>query len=136
MFTVGGGGGPIGGVALTPLAAVVKTAVNVGGGVQQASFSVDLDQIPGLIAKYEEAREKLVAIQKKAGDLQNVVPPGDDEVSAKLASSLGEMAGSGDGKLGWAVSQAIERLQGQIDQLKAAQQGYQTSDENATAQQT
>lgn len=115
--------------------AIISTIASSGGSAQQASFSVEIDQIPGLIAKYEEAQRKLAAIQDKAMQLKDVTPPGDDEVSAKLAQSLGEMAGDGDGKLSWAVTQGIERLQGQIDQLKSAQSSYQGADEQATPSQ-
>lgn len=113
--------------------AVVNTFVNTAGmSVQQASFSVDLEQIPRLIAKYEEAIGELRGVSRKARQLENIGAPGEDEVSKNLARSLGKMAGDGDGNLAWVVTKCIERLQNQIDQLKAAQSGYRTADENAT----
>jgi hypothetical protein len=115
--------------------ATIHTAINAGGTAQAASFTVDIEQIPGLIAKYEEAVEKLEQILMRAQQLRKVAPPGDDEVSKKLADSLGEMASNNEGCLSWAVNDARKRLQVQIDQLKAAQGTYQNTDEAATARQ-
>lgn len=115
--------------------AMIHTAVNSGGTAQSASFSVDIEQIPGLIAKYEEAQEKLNGILEKAQELKKIAPPGNDEVSKTLAKSLGEMAGDNEGCLSWAVNDARERIQSQIDQLKAAQGTYQNTDENASIRQ-
>lgn len=129
---LGVAGGPLGAVAG---AAMVTTYVNSGGTAQKASFSVDIDQIPGLIAKYEEAQFKLHNILAKAQQLSNIAPPGGDEVSQKLATSLSEMAGHKEGCLSWAVDDGIKRLQSQIDQLKAAQNDYQATDEAATPRQ-
>lgn len=115
--------------------ATIHTAVNSGGSAQAASFTVDTEQIPGLIAKYEEAQEKLAGILQKAQDLRNINGPGKDEVSKKLAESLGEMAGDNEGCLSWAVNDARSRLQAQIDQLKAAQGTYQNTDADAAPRQ-
>ncbi|WP_188984377.1 hypothetical protein [Saccharopolyspora thermophila] len=120
--------------------AVVNTFVNTRGAsgaptVTQASFSVDLDQIPALIGKYEEARDKLEQTKFKARELQQIKAPGDDEVSKSMAAALERMAGNEPGGLAWVVDKTIERLNTQINQLKAAQQGYRTADENATPQQ-
>ena len=52
--------------------ATIHTAVNAGGSAQAASFTVDVEQIPGLIAKYEEAQEKLEAILTKAQQLRKI----------------------------------------------------------------
>ncbi|WP_433871165.1 hypothetical protein [Saccharopolyspora sp. CA-218241] len=117
---------------------VVNTGSAGGGGAAatQASFSVDIEQIPGLIAKYQEAQDELRAIQRHANQLANLkIGAGDDEVSGKASEALAKMAGNDRGNLGWAVTQCIERLQGQIDQLKAAQSGYQSADEAATPRQ-
>lgn len=116
--------------------AVVNTHVNDGqGGVQQASFSVEVEQIPELVAQYTQARDKLEAIRQKAGELRTPPGPAEDEVSQKLARSLGAMAGEEPGKLAWVVSQTIERLNDQIAQLQAAQRDYQSTDEEATPRQ-
>lgn len=115
--------------------ATIHTAVNAGGSAQAASFTVDVEQIPGLIAKYEEAQEKLEAILTKAQQLRKITPPGKDEVSRKLADSLGQMAGNDEGCLSWAVNDARKRIQSQIDQLKAAQSTYQNTDEDASIRQ-
>ncbi|MER7078073.1 hypothetical protein SAMN02982929_07114 [Saccharopolyspora kobensis] len=115
--------------------ATIHTAINAGGSAQAASFSVDIEQIPGLIAKYEEAQDKFMDILEKAQELKNIAPPGDDEVSQKLASSLSEMAGNNEGCLVWAINDARMRIQSQIDQLKAAQSTYQNTDEDASIRQ-
>ncbi|MEV6234164.1 hypothetical protein AB0L88_40500 [Saccharopolyspora shandongensis] len=115
--------------------ATIHTAVNSGGSAQAASFTVDVEQIPGLITKYEEAQEKLGKILQKAQDLRYINGPGEDEVSQKLASALGEMAGDGEGCLSWAVNDARERIQAQINQLKAALGTYQNTDEDASIRQ-
>ncbi|MGW1677669.1 hypothetical protein [Saccharopolyspora sp. NPDC002376] len=115
--------------------ATIHTAVNAGGSTQAASFSVDIDQIPGLIASYEDAREKMERILQKAQQLGSLQKPGEDEVSNRLTESLKEMAGHNEGCLSWAVADGVKRLTNQIDQLKAAQREYQTTDENATARQ-
>ncbi|MGW5644948.1 hypothetical protein ACWEV3_36345 [Saccharopolyspora sp. NPDC003752] len=115
--------------------ATIHTAINSGGSAQAASFTVDIEQIPGLIAEYEKAQDKLGDILMKAQDLQNVAPPGDDEASQKLATDLGEMAGNNEGCLSWAVNDARARIQSQIDQLKAALGTYQNTDEDASIRQ-
>ncbi|MHA6798560.1 hypothetical protein [Bounagaea algeriensis] len=112
--------------------ALVNTHVNDGsGGVQQASFSVDVEQIPGLVAKYRGAQDKLRGIKRKAAELRELPGPAADEVSQKLAQSLGSMAGEEPGKLTWVVDATIDRLQNQIEQLEAAQRDYQSTDEEA-----
>lgn len=123
------------GGAAVGAAAQVTTYVNSGGTAQQASFSVDIEQIPGLIASYKDAQDSLRKILRKSQELQEIAPPGNDEVSQKLAKSLGEMAGNKEGGLSWAVSDAISRLQSQIDQLHAAQNDYQATDEAAKPRQ-
>ncbi|RKT83721.1 hypothetical protein SAMN05421805_1207 [Saccharopolyspora antimicrobica] len=115
--------------------AMIHTAINSGGTAQSASFSVDIEQIPGLIASYEDAREKMERILQKAQQLGNLQKPGEDEVSTQLTESLKEMAGHKEGCLSWAVADGVKRLTNQIEQLKAAQREYQTADENATARQ-
>ncbi|MEY8040451.1 hypothetical protein [Saccharopolyspora cebuensis] len=123
--------------------AVVHTVVNTGSaggggaGAAQASFSVDIEQIPGLIAKYEEARDLLVAIGESAVETENISRrrAGEDEVSGKVAEAMATMTSNEPGKLGWAVQQCITRIEDQISQLKAAQSGYQTADEAATPRQ-
>ncbi|MEV0703832.1 hypothetical protein AB0I53_38775 [Saccharopolyspora sp. NPDC050389] len=115
--------------------ATVHTAINSGGSAQAASFTVDIEQIPGLITEYEKAQDKLDEILMAAQQLQKIAPPGDDEVSQRLSDSLGEMAGENEGCLSWAVNDARARIQTQIDQLKAAQGGYQNTDEDASIRQ-
>ena len=112
--------------------ALITTAVNSGGVAQQASFSVDIDKIPALITKYEEARDKLLAIGRKSFRLQRINPPGNDEISKQLTESLAKMATSSPGALLEAVNDGVNRLNHQIDQLKGALKDYQASDEAAT----
>ncbi|MHA6802154.1 hypothetical protein [Salinifilum ghardaiensis] len=45
------------------------------------------------------------------------------------------MAGDEPGKLTWVVSKTIERLDGQIEQLEAAQRDYRATDDEATPRQ-
>ncbi|GAA0511707.1 hypothetical protein GCM10009545_12140 [Saccharopolyspora thermophila] len=115
--------------------ATIHTAINSGGTAKAASFSVDIEQIPGLITKYEEAQDKLLDILTKAQELRKISPPGKDEVSNRLANALGEMAGESEGCLSWAVNDARSRIQSMIDQLKAAQGTYQRTDEAASIRQ-
>ncbi|QGK68579.1 hypothetical protein GIY23_02540 [Allosaccharopolyspora coralli] len=115
---------------------VVNTAVNSGGTAQAASFSVELDQIPALIAKYEDAQQKLQSIRRQASRLSTVGAPGNDEVSKNLAQALNDMATNGPGSLLDAVTDGINRVKHQIEQLKSAQQGYQQADESATPTRT
>jgi hypothetical protein len=115
--------------------ATIHTAINAGGSAQAAAFTVDIEQIPGLIAKYEEAQEKLGKILSKAQDLRYINGPGKDEVSQRLATALGDMAGDGEGCLSWAVNDARDRIQTQINQLKAALGTYQNTDEDASIRQ-
>ncbi|SDY21924.1 hypothetical protein SAMN05216215_10227 [Saccharopolyspora shandongensis] len=115
--------------------ATIHTAINSGGSAQSASFTVDIEQIPGLITEYQKAQDKLGEILLAAQQLKKIAPPGDDEVSQRLSDALGEMAGENEGCLSWAVNDARARIQTQIDQLKAAQGGYQATDENASIRQ-
>ncbi len=111
--------------------AVVNTHINVGGVAQQASFSVDIEQIPRLVASYRDAQDKLREIRDLAGELRSIPPPGEDEVSKQLVKNLGEMAGDGEGCLTAAVQDAYQRLQSQIEHLEAAQREYQNTDDSA-----
>lgn len=131
MYIVGGGGG--GGAPR----AVVATHVNEGGAAKQVSYSVDLEQIPGLIAKYEEARERLHKILNKATEIERLgdnVSPGSDEVSRNSTKTLTGKAGEGQGGLAWSVRDAIDRISSQIDQLKAARTQYANSEDAARAE--
>ncbi|MHA6802514.1 hypothetical protein [Salinifilum ghardaiensis] len=135
--TAGAGAPPLMGLGLLQgSTALVNTHVNDGsGGVQQATFSVDVEQIPDLVAKYKEAREKLHGIRQKANDLQRPAEPAADEVSQKIKQSLGNMAGEEPGQLSWVVDKTIERLNNQIEQLEAAQRDYRATDDEATPRQ-
>ncbi|MGJ7905628.1 hypothetical protein ACOQFL_04020 [Actinopolyspora sp. H202] len=115
--------------------ALVATHVNSGGRAESAAYSVDLERIPGLIEKYEQAREKLRDIDAKADDLGRLMytgHPGNDEVSRRAARDFAAKAGDDPGALKWAVRDGIERLTEQIEQLKAAKRGYEVSEEQAT----
>lgn len=130
MLIAGGGGGG------APRA-VVSTHVNTGGTAQQVSYSVDLDQIPGLIAKYENARQKLTVILRKARDIDQLgdhARPGDDEVSRNATTTLLRKAGDSPGSLAWSVRDAIDRITSQIEQLKAAKAGYEANEEAAVSE--
>ncbi|MGW3469419.1 hypothetical protein ACWDKQ_13325 [Saccharopolyspora sp. NPDC000995] len=115
--------------------ATIHTAINSGGTAKAASFQVDIEQIPGLIASYKDAQDKLDEILEKAQQLTAIAPPGDDEVSERLASALGDMAGHNEGCLSWAVDDAKKRLQVQIEQLQAASRDYQNIDEDSRIRQ-
>lgn len=127
--------GPVAGTVAAGMA-VVNTYVNAGGGVQQASFSVDIEQIPGLIEKYQEARAKLVKIRNSAFRLGAAISaPGEDEVSKQMTHELARRAHYDAGCLGHAVDEGIKRLTDQIEQLEAALRDYQNTDESAIARQ-
>ncbi|GAA3363370.1 hypothetical protein [Saccharopolyspora gregorii] len=116
--------------------ATINTTVNNGGVTSGASFSVDTDAIPGMIAKYEDARDELDKILAKAQRMREVEPPGDDPVSGASANAIRRLiGGEGEGGLSQAVSEAKKHLQGQIDQLNAALQDYRSADEAATPNQ-
>ncbi|SDP88314.1 hypothetical protein SAMN04487905_111184 [Actinopolyspora xinjiangensis] len=115
--------------------ALVATHVNSGGQAESAAYSVDLERIPGLIEKYEQARDKLREIDTKAGDLVQLGEagaPGNDEVSRRTARDFAAKADDDPGALWWAIRDGIERLTEQIEQLKAAKRGYEVSEEQAT----
>lgn len=139
MHVAGGGGGSdpgffeqIGNSLFMGSRALVNTWVNSGGAAQQASFSVDIEQIPGLIAKYEQARDEMDEILQDAQELQRIPAPGEDEVSKQMVHDLRKKAGNDPGCLSWAVNDGRQRLQDQIDQLKQARLDYQNADEAAT----
>ncbi|KEI45466.1 hypothetical protein GU90_03215 [Saccharopolyspora rectivirgula] len=125
--------GPVKAAAATM--AVVNTYINTAGGVQKASFTVDIEQIPGLIEKYKDAREKLRKILQKSYRLRSITPPGEDEISQQMANSLSKMATDEPGCLAEAVRDGIKRLTDQINQLEAALRDYRSTDEAATARQ-
>ncbi|WP_243791520.1 PE domain-containing protein [Saccharopolyspora gloriosae] len=116
--------------------ATINTTVNNGGVSSGASFSVDTDAIPGMIAKYEDAREQLgeiLNLTRRSGMLK---PPGNDEVSKAAAKAIGDLMGGSDQGITKVVTDAREHLQEQINQLKAAQKDYQSADEAATPTQS
>ncbi|GAB2749765.1 hypothetical protein GCM10027174_25290 [Salinifilum aidingensis] len=102
---------PLTGFAVARRLVTVNTHVNDGsGGAEQPSFSVDVEQVPGLVEQHEKARDKLHDILRKTTDLQQVEGPGTDEVSQKLPQPLGDVTGEDPGKLAWVVNKTIERL--------------------------
>lgn len=111
--------------------ATVNTTVDGGGGAQQASFSVEPDRIPAMIAKYEDAKDELDQILKAVSQSSRLKPPGDDEVSKSAAKAVKDLMGSTEG-ITKVVTDARNHLQHQIEQLKAAQQNYRAADEAAT----
>ncbi|QIZ35727.1 hypothetical protein [Saccharopolyspora sp. ASAGF58] len=115
--------------------ATIHTAINAGGTAKAASFQVDIEQIPGLITEYEKARDGLDEILEQAQRLRHINGPGTDEISQRLATALGDMAGDDEGCLSWAVNDARGRIQTMIDQLKAAKGTYQNTDEAASIRQ-
>ncbi|MCA1193301.1 hypothetical protein [Saccharopolyspora sp. 6V] len=115
--------------------ATINTTVNNGGVTSGASFSVDTDAIPGMIAKYEDARDeldKIIQVVSRSGFLK---PPGDDEVSKSAAASIKKLMGNSEGGITQVVTGARKHIQDQIDQLKAAQQDYRSADDAATPNQ-
>ncbi|MDR7301500.1 hypothetical protein [Haloactinomyces albus] len=131
MFVPGGGGGTYWPGQFDH--ALVNTYINTGGGVQQGTFRVDMDQIPGLIAKYKDARDKLADIAVDARFLQTIDAPGNDEVSEQMTRELARKAGVEQGSLVKAVNDGIERLNDQINQLEEARANYDAAEEAATA---
>ncbi|MEU6269867.1 hypothetical protein [Saccharopolyspora shandongensis] len=115
--------------------ATIHTAINAGGTATAAAFQVDIEQIPALLTAYKDAQDNLDQILFKAQQLQKIAPPGDDEVSDRLSSALGDMAGHNEGCLSWAVDDAKKRLQVQIEQLEAASRDYQNIDEDSRIRQ-
>lgn len=111
--------------------ATINTTVNNGGVSSGASFSVDTDAIPGMIAKYEDARGELLQILAVARRNETLQPPGDDKVSKLATAEIQKLMG-GDQGIIRIVSEARDHLQSQIDQLKAAQKDYQSADDAAT----
>ncbi|MHA6802152.1 hypothetical protein [Salinifilum ghardaiensis] len=93
--TAAGSGQPLPGIGIAmQQLATVNTYVNDGsGGVEQASFSVDVERIPELVAQYKKARQKLQAIQRKADQLREQPRPAEDEVSQKLVARQATLAG-------------------------------------------
>lgn len=112
--------------------ATINTVVNSGGSPQAASFNVDTDKIPGMIAKYEDARDELDRILRTARQKKSIKPAGDDEVSKAAAQAIKNLLGDAPGGLTKAVDDARRHIQDQIDQLKAAQKDYRAADEAAT----
>lgn len=136
MHTAGGGGGgswytdAIGGVF-----AQASTWINVGNTAQKASFSVDMEQIPGLVEKYKQARDMLQDILTDATAVERLSTngaPGTDEVSQGMSKAVARKAGFDTGCLSWAVNDSIKRLNDQITQLENAKRDYETSDQSAT----
>ncbi len=138
MHTVGGAGGGGGSWFTDALGGVfgqVSTWVNVGNSVQKASFSVDMDQIPGLIDKYKQAQDMMRDILQDAQQLErlgNRGAPGADEVSHNMAQAMARKASHDIGCLSWAVDDGYKRLEDQIAQLEAAKRDYEASDHTAT----
>lgn len=114
--------------------ATINTSVNSGGGTQQASFSVEPDRIPAMVAKYEDAKDELTDILRAVRRNGFISPPGDDEVSKAASKAISELMGSDEGIVK-VVTDARDHLQNQIEQLKAAQQAYKAADESATPNQ-
>ncbi|GAB2650872.1 hypothetical protein GCM10027271_05650 [Saccharopolyspora gloriosae] len=112
--------------------ATINTTVNNGGVSSGASFSVDTDAIPGMIAKYEDARGELDEILNKVRNSGVLKPPGDDEVSKGAAESIKKLMGNSEGGITQVVTAARKHIQDQINQLKAAQKDYQSADDAAT----
>ncbi|MCP2259165.1 hypothetical protein LX15_002866 [Streptoalloteichus tenebrarius] len=110
----------------------IQTWVNDGaGGVQQASFTVHLDQLPTLREGIQQARDKLFAIHDEARSLGNIPAPGNDEVSRRAVENLGERAKDTEGGLMRAINDGVRRLQDILDQIDAISRTYQQADQNS-----
>jgi hypothetical protein len=110
----------------------ITTTVNTGAGsAAPTSFAVHPEQLPTLRAGFQQAKDKLLEIRNKAGDLRYIDAPGADEVSVKAVKQLGKKAGDDDGCLGKAVNDALARVQHVIDQVDATMQTYQRTEDHS-----
>ncbi|MCP2262470.1 hypothetical protein LX15_006209 [Streptoalloteichus tenebrarius] len=117
---------------LTSMMATLRTWVNDGsGGVHQASFTVDPDQLPTLRAGLEAARDKLLDMRQDADFLQSIPAPGNEEVSRRAVENLTERAKDTEGGLSRAINDGIDRLQDIIDQIDAMSATYRRADDNS-----
>ncbi|MCP2259565.1 hypothetical protein LX15_003270 [Streptoalloteichus tenebrarius] len=117
---------------MTSMMATLRTWVNDGaGGVHQASFTVDPDQLPTLRAGLQQAQDKLLAIRREAYPLQTIPAPGDDEVSKQAVRRFAERVDGGNGTLLNAIDDGVQRLQDIIDQIDALTKTYQQADQNS-----
>ncbi|SHH01150.1 hypothetical protein [Streptoalloteichus hindustanus] len=116
---------------LNPLS-TIHTWVNDGaGGVHQASFSVDPDQLPVLRQGLQQAQDKLIALRSDAFELLGIPAPGNDEVSRRAVERFARQVDGPDGTLLKAVDDGTRRLQDIIDQIDALTKTYQQADDDS-----
>jgi hypothetical protein len=123
----------IGGAAAVGAEMATLTAwVNDGkGGVTQGKLKVEPDQLPIVKATWVQAREKFVAMQSTARDLQSTPYPANDEVSRKAVDNLRKAAGSDDGCLSKTLDDCIARCNDLIHQTEQTMKLYNVADTSA-----
>ncbi|MFC0432568.1 hypothetical protein [Kutzneria buriramensis] len=102
------------------------------GGFTQGQLKVDPEQLPTVKATFVQAREKFKAMVISSQKLQNIAPPGDDEVSKKAVQDLGKFAGDGDGCLGKTLNDCIARCDDIIGNVEKSMQLYKVADTSAS----
>ncbi|MEU6128335.1 hypothetical protein ABZ805_04090 [Saccharopolyspora sp. NPDC047091] len=116
--------------------ATINTTINNGGVSSGASFSVDTDAIPALIAKYEDARDELDRIRFSMNRLEKIEPSGQDKISRASADSIKSIVSDQPGGLAHVLNEAKKHLENQIEQLRAAVNDYRGADDAATPTQS
>lgn len=120
-------GGPIGPEGMAQIGTVVDDPAT--GTSMPGSFRVELDKLPKLLTDLEAVKGKYEEIRWVAGDLRDIPAPGRDDVSTQAATALGQRAGNGHGELGWCATQARQRVQEMIEQVKGIINTYRNADE-------
>jgi hypothetical protein len=123
----------VGGAAAVGSEMATLTAwVNDGkGGITQGKLKVEPDQLPTVKATWVQARDKFVAMQRTAQQLQFVPYPAEDGVSKQAVNNLRKAAGDGDGCLGKTLADCIARCDDLIHQTEQTMKLYQVADTSA-----
>lgn len=101
------------------------------GGIVQGKLKVAPDQLPTVKAAFVQARDKFLAMQGTAKQLEYVAYPADDQVSRQAVDKLRKAAGGADGALGKTLVDCIARCEDMINQIDQTMKLYNVADSSA-----
>jgi hypothetical protein len=123
---------PAGAAAIGAEMATLATWASGGkGGFVQGKLKVAPDQLPTVKAAFVQAKEKFIAMQHTARQLENLPYPAEDEVSKNAVNNLRKAAGDTPGCLGKTLVDCIARCDDMINQVEQTMKSYQVADSSA-----
>lgn len=99
------------------------------GSVSVDGMKIDLAQVPATIQLYQQTKDRMFVLARKAQTDLQIQPMGNDDVSKDVAAEFNAKNLQSTGSVYAAVVAFQARLETIIEQLTAVQQQYRLSDE-------